>query len=84
MATSAQAPRLTFRLQESQDVPLTDWALHVPNERSPCKLWSRLVHELHPHLNHTTTRTCAAQNFLHLCKLGGVGVHDAILVTGGS
>mmetsp|Transcript_148 Transcript_148/g.89 ORF Transcript_148/g.89 Transcript_148/m.89 type:complete len:100 (-) Transcript_148:9-308(-) len=76
LATSTQTSGLTLRLQKSQDVALTDRTLHVPDERPASELRSCLVHKLHSHLNHTTTGTGAAQDFLHLRKLGSVGVHD--------
>ena len=50
-------PSLTLTLQESQDVLLTDGALHITDDGSV-----DVVHELNTNLSDTTTRTSPAED----------------------
>ena len=67
-------PSLTLTLQESQDVLLTDGALHVTDDGSV-----DVVHELNTDLSDTTTRTSPAEDLEkktsrgQICALWGVG-----------
>lgn len=50
-------PSLTLTLQESQDVLLTDGALHITDDGSV-----GIVHELDTNLSDTSTRTSPAED----------------------
>ena len=62
------APSLTLTLQESQDVLLTDGALHVTDDGSV-----DVVHELNTDLSDTTTRTSPAEDLE--MKIGRGQIH---------
>eukprot|EP00411_Alexandrium_monilatum_P013807 CAMPEP_0175269610 /NCGR_PEP_ID=MMETSP0093-20121207/44950_1 /TAXON_ID=311494 /ORGANISM="Alexandrium monilatum, Strain CCMP3105" /LENGTH=78 /DNA_ID=CAMNT_0016564277 /DNA_START=80 /DNA_END=313 /DNA_ORIENTATION=+ len=49
---STHPPGLPLRLEQREDVALTDRALDVTDERPSCQLRCSLVHELHAHLDH--------------------------------
>jgi len=49
----SQSPGFAFRLQQAEYIVLANWALDVANDAA-----ARIVHELHTHLCHTTTRAC--------------------------
>merc|ERR1719265_151318 len=72
---SAQAPSLPLRLQKSKDVALTDWSLDVADQGTPGKLRGSLHHELNPDLDDASAQPGAAEDLLHLCELGCIGVH---------
>ena len=70
-AASAQPPGLPLRLEEGEDVTLTDRALDVPHDETVL-----VVQELHPDLGHLTPRASAAHHLHHNSKLN-LGIHTA-------
>jgi len=68
----SQSAGLTLRLEEAQDVVLTDWALDVTDDGT-----GGLVNELDTDLGNTTTGTGATENLLDLSESNSrlSGVH---------
>ena len=65
-------PSLTLTLQESQDVLLTDGALHVTDDRP-----AGVVHELDTDLRDTTTRASAPKDLYQESRMSE-DVHVAL------
>lgn len=69
------APSLTLRLEESENVVLSDGALDVPDDRT-----GRVVHELDANLGDTTAGTSAAENLDNLGELDRDLVRSRLLL----
>ena len=63
----SQSAGLTLRLEQAQDVVLTDWALDVTDDAS-----GLVVHELNANLGNTTARASTAEDAGDLDELDGL------------
>merc|ERR1719291_146270 len=71
----AKTSGLTLSFKKSKNVAFAHRTFHIPNKRTASKFRSSFIHELHSHLNDTTTRSSAPQNLLDFGKFWGIRVH---------